>query len=123
MDTSHVVMLGVGGALLALTGLTRSRRTAQWWGGSEGQERLVVVGFPCLGGVLCLTGLMPVLPDAAHAPLAGLAVLLCLVVLGWGAFGLPLPRWAVPRHLRARREGRRASEAARRRERRAVPRG
>ena len=123
MNTPQVVMLAVGALLLALTALTRSRASAGRLGGSEGQERLVVVGLPCLGAVLVLAGLLPALPGGARGAVAGVAVLLCLVVLGWGAFGLPLPRWAVPAHRRASRDGRRPTEAARRRARRAVRRG
>jgi len=62
-------------------------------------------------------------PDAVGGAFAAIAVLACLVGLAWGAFGLPLPRWVVPGHLRAKRNGRLASEAARRRARKAARRG
>ena len=123
MDAPHVFMLAVGAALLTLAGLTRSRASAGKWGGSDGQERFVIVGLPCLGVALVLFGLVAALPDAVGGLFALVAVLLCLVALGGGAFGLPLPRWAVPRHLRAARNGRLATESTRRRARKAARRG
>jgi len=123
MDTSHIVMLVVGVTLLALTALTRSRASAGRWGGTDGQERFVIVGLPCLGVALVLTGVLAVLPDAVSGLVAVIAVLLCLVALSWGVFGLPLPRWAVPGHLRADRAGRLATESKRRRARKDARRG
>jgi hypothetical protein len=115
MDAPHVVMLVVGAAFVALAGLTRSRASAGKWGGTDGQERFVIVGLPCLGVALVLFGLLALLPDAVGGLLALVAVLLCLVALVGGVFGLPLPRWAVPGHLRAERAGRLATESKRRR--------
>ncbi|WP_407345291.1 hypothetical protein [Pengzhenrongella phosphoraccumulans] len=109
MDTSRVAMLLLGAGSLALTGITRSRRSAGKWGGTEGQERFVIVGLPCLGVVLMLGGLLAGLPAAVRGPGAVVAVLLCFVSIGWGVFYLPLPRWAVPGHLRARRTRRLAT--------------
>lgn len=123
MDLTHIALLAAGLALLALAVLTRSRASAGRWGGTDGQERFVIVGLPLLGTVLLLVGLLPVLPEAAETPVAGVVMLLCLIAIAWGPLGFPLPRWVVPGHLRAARNARQSTDAARRRARKQARRG
>lgn len=123
MDGGHIAAVAGGVVLLILTALTRSGVLGRIWGGVDMDERMVTVGFPGLGGVLLLAGLMPVLPETPRAFAAVAAVLLAFAVVIWCGLALPLPlRW-VPKHLRAARAARIRHEKAQRARRKAARRG
>jgi hypothetical protein len=107
--TTWLLLLG-GLVVLAASLWCRAGRSdaAQWWVGSDWNERAILFVLP--GGSVFVLGLLSVQwvegsagihgPNDALMFLAGVTALMGVVVMVWGMFFLPIPRWFVPRWFR-----------------------
>lgn len=120
MSTSQALMLAVGVLLLAACLVWRraSSPATRWWVGSRSKESAVLLGYPALGVLLVLAGLVDVLRrSAALEVVAGVLLVLALGAGLW-AMLVGVPRWLTPAHLHPVLEQREADRKRRKGERR-----
>lgn len=123
---ARFLVLAAGVALLVLTGWARTAPRPdglRWWTTDRWNRTAVLLFFPGLG--LCLVAVWAMMTLAAEDSVDGADAWLVLflgpgavgvIMVLWGMFLLPIPRWVLPRWLRqqddarpgARRRGRKA---------------